>query len=180
MRNCRLSQVLYVGIALQGMSIVRSALAACYITPHMAVEAFVTSSPVPSALKKGGYQVTRITSDSVLGRRWATIVSCSHPEWPVFAVPAPGGRSVVLSPSETQRSLTESVGGAPLVRAGDIVRLWWQESLLRIEVAGLSEESGGLGKTIRVRLLRTNTDAQLIPKQYSGVIRGLSYVEVQP
>ena len=66
------------------------------------------------------------------------------------------------------------------MRAGDIVRLWWQENLLRIEVAGVSEESGGLGKTICVRLLRTNTDAQLIPKHYFGVIRGLSDVEMQP
>ncbi len=183
MRNGRLSQVIYVGIALfalQGMSIVRSALADCYITPRTAVDAFVTSSPVPSALKKDGYQVTRITWDSVLGLRWATIASCNHPEWPVFAVPAPGRRSLVLSPSETQRSVTDRVGGVPLVRAGEIVRLWRQENLLRIEVAGVSEESGSLGKIIRVRLLRTNTDAQLIPKQFSGVIRGPSDVEMQP
>jgi hypothetical protein len=183
MRNGRLSQVIYVSIvlfALQEISVERQVLAACYSTPRAAIDAFVTSSPVPSALKKDGYQVTRITSDLVLGRRWATIASCSHPEWPVFAVPAPEGRSVVLSPSETQRSLTESVEVAPLVRAGDIVRLWRQEPLLRIEFAGISDESGGLGKTIRVRLLRRNRDDQSIPEQYSGVIRGASDVEMQP
>lgn len=184
MRDRRYYWFRYVGVAalftVQEMSVVSSALAACYSTPSMAVEAFVTSSPVPSALKKGGYQVTRITLDSVLGRRWATIASCSHSEWPVFALPAPGRRSIVLSPSETQRSVTDSVGGVPLVRAGEIVRLWRQENLLRIEVAGVSEESGSLGKIIRVRLLRTNKDAQLIPKQYLGVIRGPSDVEMQP
>src|SRR3989442_6458684 len=118
MRNGRCSRVIYVGIALfalQGMSIVSSAQAACYRTPRMAVEAFVTSSPLPSALKKDGYRVTGIESDSVLGRRWATIASCSHPEWPLFAVPAPGERSVVGAPPETQRSLIENVGRVPLV-----------------------------------------------------------------
>ena len=57
----------------------------------------------------------------------------------------------------------EGAKTAPVVRAGDIVRLWRQESSLRIEVAGVSEESGGLGKTIRVRLLRRNTDDQSMP-----------------
>jgi hypothetical protein len=183
MRNARCSQVIYVCItlyALQQLSIVRSARAACYSTPRAALAALVTSSPAPPAIKKDGYQVTAIMSDPVLRQRWATIASCSHPEWPVFAVPEPGRRSVVLSPPEAQRSLTEGVGGAPLVRAGDIVRLWRQESLLRIEVVGVSEESGTLGKPIRVRLLRMNMDAQLIPKQYSGVIRGPSDVEMQP
>jgi hypothetical protein len=181
MRNARCSHVIYITLfALQQTPIVRSARAACYSTPQAAIAAFVTSSPAPPPIKKDGYQVAGIMSDSVLRQRWATIASCSHPEWPVFAVPAPEARSVVLSPSETQRSLTERVGGAPLVRAGDVVRLWRLERLLRIEVAGVSEESGSLGKPIRVRLLRMNTDAQLIPKQYSGVIRGPSDVEMQP
>jgi hypothetical protein len=55
-----------------------------------------------------------------------------------------------------------------------------QEGVLRIEAAGVSEESGGLGKTIRVRLLRRNTDDQSIAKQFSGVIRGPLDVEMQP
>jgi Chaperone for flagella basal body P-ring formation len=183
MRNARCFHVicLYITLfALQGMFIVRSARAACYSTPRAALEAFVANSRAPTALKKDGYQVTGIESDSVLGRRWATIASCSHPEWPVFAVPAPGGRSVVVAPPEMQRSLTENAARTPLVRAGDIVRLWRQENLLRIEVAGISEESGGSGQTIRVRLLRSNRDNQSIPEQYSGVIRGPSDVEMEP
>jgi len=142
----------------------------------MAVEAFVATSPIPSPLNNEGYQVTGISSDSVLGRRWATIANCSHPEWPVFAVPASGA----VPPAETQRPLTDKGGRTALVRAGDIVRLWKQESLLRIEIAGVSEENGGLGKTIRVRLLRRNGDGQSIPEQYSGVVRGPSDVEMRP
>jgi flagella basal body P-ring formation protein FlgA len=107
------------------------------------------------------------------------IVSCGHPEWPAFAFPANGAISIKTL-QEGDRSLTESVKTAPVVRAGDIVRLWRQESLLRIEVAGVSEESGGLGNTIRVRLLRRNPDDQSIPEQFSGVVRGPSNVEIQP
>jgi len=182
MRNCPCSRLRYVGItalfALRGMSIVSTAQAACYDTPHMAAEAFVTSPSVAPALKDG-YQVTRIESDSVLGRRWVTIASCSHPEWPVFALPAPGAGSVV-APPEAQHTLTDNVRKAPLVRAGDVVRMWRQERLLRIEFSGVSEENGGLGKTIRVRLLRRSTDDQSIPEQFSGIIRGPSDVEMQP
>jgi hypothetical protein len=60
------------------------------------------------------------------------------------------------------------------------VRLWKQEDLLRIEVAGVSEESAGLGQTVRVRLLRGNTDDQSISEHFSGVVRGPSNVEMLP
>src|ERR1700709_2222359 len=134
MRRYRYSRLKNLGItallALPGMSVVNSAQAACYSTPHMAVEAFVTSSSVTPALKDG-YQVTGMQSDLVLGERWATIVNCSHPEWPVFALPAPGGRSVI-APPEAQHALKDNVRKAPVVRAGDVVRMWKQERLLRI------------------------------------------------
>jgi hypothetical protein len=73
-----------------------------------------------------------------------------------------------------------SVGPIPVVRAGDIVRLWKQEDLLRIEVAGIAEESGGLGKTIRVRLLHRSADDQGNQERFSGIVRGPSDVEMQP
>ena len=44
----------------------------------------------------------------------------------------------------------------PVVRAGDVVRLWSREEDVRIEVAAMAEESGGLGKTVRVRLMPRN------------------------
>jgi flagella basal body P-ring formation protein FlgA len=107
------------------------------------------------------------------------IVSCGHPEWPALALPANGPISIKAS-QKMNRSLTESVKTAPLIRAGDMVRLWRQESLLRIEVVGVAEESGGLGNTIRARLLHGNTDDQSIPEQFFGVVRGPSNVEIQP
>jgi hypothetical protein len=164
---------------LQGMSMAGSSRAACYSTPRTAIDALVANSSLSAALKNDGYRVTRIQSDKVLGQRWAMIARCGHPEWPVFALPA-NGASSLASPQEEERSATEGSRTVPIVRAGDVVRLWRKESLLRIEVAGVSEESGGLGKTIRVRLLHSNTDDQSIPEQLSGVIRGPLDVEMQP
>jgi hypothetical protein len=173
-RSVRLISLLII----LGIFLARVAAATCYSTPRIAVDAVVTSSLFPSALKNGGYRITNIQSDPVLGQTWAMIASCGHPEWPAFALPA--NRSVLKAHQETKRSLTEGVRTGPVVRAGEIVRLWRQESLLRIEVTGVSEESGGLGKTIRVRLLRRNTDDRSIEQQFSGVVRGPSSVEIQP
>jgi Chaperone for flagella basal body P-ring formation len=183
MSNSFRSQLRYLRVisllVLQTVLVVNSARAICYVTPRAAFDAAITSSSFSPTLESSGYRVTRIQSDPVLGRRWAMIVSCSHPEWPALALPANGTISIKTL-QEGNRSLTESIKTAPVIHAGDIVRLWRQESLLRIEIAGVSEESGGLGNTIRVRLLRRNTDDQSIPEQYSGVVRGPSNVEIQP
>jgi len=183
MRNSRFSPLRCVGIvslfSLLSVSTGSLATTACYSTPRMAVDSTDPSSSSSPVTKDGGYRVTKIELDPVLGRRWALIVRCSHSEWPVFVLPANGVGSHA-APLEPARSLSEDLKKSPVVRAGDIVRLWRQENLLRIEVAGVSEESGGLGKTIRVRLLRRNTDDQSMPAQFSGIVRGPSDVEMQP
>jgi hypothetical protein len=183
MSNSLCSQLRYFGLisllTLQGIFVASSARATCYSTPRTAIDAVITGSLSDPDLKSGDYQVVRIQPDSVLGQRWAMIANCDHPEWPAFALPV-NRASSPKAPQGEKRSLTESVRTAPVVRAGETVRLWRQESLLRIEVAGVSEESGDLGKTIRVRLLRRNTDDQSIPEQFSGVVRGPSNVEILP
>jgi flagellar basal body P-ring formation chaperone FlgA len=181
MSNSLCSQLRYVGLVslLHGIFVASSAPATCYSTPRAAIDEVMTSSFIPPALKNSGYKVTKIQSDPVLGQRWVMIASCDHPEWPALALPA-NGANALKTPHDAEGAFTEDVKDAPIIRAGEIVRLWRQESLLRIEVAGISEESGGLGKTIRVRLLRRNTDDQSIPEQLSGVVRGPSNVEIQP
>jgi hypothetical protein len=182
MRNVRFSWPRCVGVVslftLQGISMASSSRAVCYSTPRKAIDALGNSS-YSSALKDDGYRVIKIESDRVLGLRWAMIARCGHPEWPLVALPANGASSVALT-QETERSVSDGLSTTPVVRAGDIVRLWRRESLLRIEVTGVSEESGCLGKTIRVRLLHRNTDDQFIPEQFLGVIRGPLDVEMQP
>ena len=183
MRNGRCSWLRCVGVVslpfLQGLNMASSSRAACYNTPRMAIDALDANSSFSPALTSDGYRVTRIEVDQVLGQRWAMIARCGHPEWPPFALPA-NGVSSLASSREAERSVTEGLRIVPIVRAGDVVRLWRQESFLRIEVAGVSEESGGLGKTIRVRLLHRNTDDQSIPERFFGVVRGPFDVEMQP
>jgi hypothetical protein len=151
-----------------------SSLAVCYSTPRSAVDALVTRSAISSEVSVGGYQVTRIGSDPVLGQKWAMVSRCGHPDWPVFAVPANGAIPF------TAGSAIVGVRRIPLVRAGDIVRLWRQDGILRLEVYGVAEESGGFGSAIRVRFAHENTDDQSTPKRLSGIIRGRSDVEILP
>jgi hypothetical protein len=156
------------------------AQANCYRTPAQAALS-VKEDPLTMLVSDGGgYRLANVRSDSVLGWRWAMIVSCEHPGWPAFAFRIDGLGSVSSS-LETSR-VYENVmrAAAPVVRSGEVVRLWKQEKLLRIEVAGVSEESGGLGKSIHVRLLHPNEDAQFAQKQFSGIVRGASDVEIEP
>ena len=166
-------------LTLPGALVTTLTQAACYKTPRTAIDALRTDSSVSFSSETSGYRVTRLQSDPVLGQRWAMITNCGHPEWPVFALPANDVISLEKI-QETNHPLIESAKVPPVVRVGDLVRLWKQESLLRIEVAGVSEESGSVGKTIRVRLLHSNTDGQSAPEEFSGVVRGPSDVEIQP
>jgi flagella basal body P-ring formation protein FlgA len=129
-------------------------------------------------MKTDGYKVMKIQSDLLLGQRWAILSSCSHPEWPEFALQLTG-RSPITPPQKTATSLREDVPAPSVVHAGDLVQLWKQESLLRIEMPGVSEESGGLGKTVRVRLLHRQVDDQSAPEHFIGIVRGPSNVEIQ-
>jgi hypothetical protein len=150
---------------------------ACYSSPRAAIDAVKPGSALSPVSHGGGYRVTGVQSDRVLGRRWAIVSSCDHTEWPVLAVQTSGSDSG--TPSQANQMPVTSVRSIPTVHAGDIVRLWKQENLLRIEVAGVAEESGGLGKTIRIRLLSRNADDQVIQERFSGIVRGPSDVEMQ-
>jgi hypothetical protein len=160
-------------IALLGVSAASSSGAVCYSTPRSSADASITTSLFSQRIKNYGYQVKWIESDLVLRQKWAMVIRCGHPDWPAFAVPVNGASSFAAT------SATESVRTPPMVRAGDIVRLWRQESLLRFEVSGVAEESGGLGSTIRVRLATRDTYEQSVQERFSGVIRGPWSVEIQ-
>jgi hypothetical protein len=161
-------------IVLLGVSATSSCRAACYSTPRIAANALVTTSSFFADMKNDGYQVMRIESDPVLGKKWAMVSRCGHTDWPVLAVLTNETNSF------TAASVTESDRTAPVVHAGDAVRLWKQESMLRFELSGVAEESGRLGTTIRVRLAHKNTDGQSISEELSGIIRGQSNVEILP
>jgi hypothetical protein len=156
-----------------------SARAACYSTPTAAVNSMKLSSSLPS-LTEGGYQVTSIQTDPILGQRWAMIASCDHPERPAFSVQTEGPDAAEHSLVSGPQTVLNSTHAAPVIHVGDRVRLWRQEAVLRIELAGVAEENGSLGKLIRVRLLRRNTDDQSTQTEFAGIVRGKSDVEMQP
>lgn len=165
-------------LALQAAALTAFAATVCAKTSAAAIKSVGTKfmlSPVPG---NQGYRVAGVRWDPVMRQSWASIASCAHPEWPEFS----------LRMDEVKEALHESVSPVPLepavavpiVHAGDVVQLWWQESLLRVEVAGIAEESGGLGETIRVRLLRRSTEGQFHEEELTGVVRGRADVEMQP
>jgi hypothetical protein len=159
-------------LSLRTVSVLAEAV--CAVTPAAAIE---SSGTVSLSMPMGeSYRVTSIHWDPVLRQSWATIARCDHPEWPKFTLRA-GERNAVFTRLAAQVR-DERLPTLPVVRAGDIVRLWRQEDLLRIEVTGVAEESGSVGKTIRVRLLRRKMDGQSEEKQFTGIVRGPSDVEM--
>jgi hypothetical protein len=146
----------------------------CAGTPAAAME-LAGAKAAPSPADGKGYRVASVRWDPVMQQSWATIVSCEHPEWPGVSL-----RTTEVS--EVQRGLGAPLREerSPLVRAGDIIELWRQEDLLRIEVSGIAEQSGGMGETIRVRLLRRQGSSQSVEEQFSGIVRGRADVEMQP
>jgi hypothetical protein len=109
---------------------------------------------------------------------WATVVSCAHPERPGISLRVdeahPASRAVAALAQRDRASIT------PVVRAGEIVQIWRQEPLLRIEVAGIAEQSGVVGERIHVRLLHRNDGTSTNEAELTGVVRGRAEVEMQP
>lgn len=160
-------------LSLQGAAFV-SAETMCAGTPAAAIESLGAGSV---AMPEGeSYRVASIHWDPVLRQNWAMIARCDHPEWPKFSLRA--GEKNTASARPVAQVREERRPAVPVVRAGDVVRLWRQDDLLRIEVTGVAEESGSLGKMIRVRLLRRNTDVPSAEKQFTGIVRGPSDVEM--
>jgi hypothetical protein len=178
--NCRLCSTVVLwwiaGWSLLGVGLANVALAACARTPAAAAALMGKSAEASVAGDGGGFRVTSMRWDPLLRRRWALVASCGHPEWPAVEVPVSSlDTSVGLGREQLQSLLPQ----LPVVRAGDVVQLWSREEGLRIEVGAVAEESGALGKTVRVRLMRRSTLGQQAEGQFLGVVRGPHDVEMQ-
>jgi hypothetical protein len=169
-----------IWLSMLNMGALLSAWAACYSTPAAALYSMKPGSSLSPSAEDGGYRVTSIESDPISGRRWAMISSCDHPERPAFSLMTGGSDSAAHSFLREAQIVTDSTKVAPVVHVGDTVRLWKQEAVLRIELAAVAEENGSLGKSIRVRLLRRNTDDQSTQTEFAGIVRGKLDVEMQP
>ena len=140
----------------------------CVSLEEIAVDSLHSSGLSALTAKGGSYRVSEVRWDSVLAQRWAMVISCEHPEQPAFAILTRGS----ITEKTPFKEMTDS---AALVHAGEVVRLWRQEENLRIEVTAMSEESGGLGKKIRVRLIGSDSSEM----QFVGIVRGIADVEMQ-
>jgi flagellar basal body P-ring formation chaperone FlgA len=148
----------------------------CAGTPAAALKSGVTISSLSSPQSADqGYRVTSVRWDPVMRQSWAIIVSCGHPEWPGISL-----RTDEADHTAHGMSVQAREESSPVVRAGGIVALWRQEEMLRIEVTGVAEQSGSVGETIRVRLLRRPGSNQSVEEQFSGIVRGRADVEMQP
>lgn len=172
---CLRGAILLSLIALSGLQSASAFAAGCAETPAAAARLAGTKAMSSFMPEDKGYRVANVRWDPVMQQSWATIVSCEHPEWPGVSLRTD-------KTSEMQRGLSTRARDehSPLVRAGDVVELWRQEDLLRIEVSGVAEQSGSVGETIRVRLLRRAGSNQSVEEQFNGVVRGRADVEMQP
>src|SRR5665213_2222820 len=169
------SKWMLCALAIASLQGITTFAAVCARTPADAVRLAGTKTG-PSAMPEDkGYRVASVRWDPIMQQSWATIVSCDHPEWP-------GVSLRTAESSDAQRGLNTQarVDRSPVIRAGDVVELWRQEDLLRIEVSGVAEQNGSIGETIRVRLLRRAGSNQSVEAQFSAVVRGRADVEMQP
>jgi hypothetical protein len=127
----------------------------------------------------GGYRVVARRWDAVLRTGWELRQNCAHPEWPahsvaVGAITAGGGIGV----TEVLRPSAELVPPL-LVRAGDAVRLWLQDSTVRIEMSGVAEQSARSGERVLVSVTKQDADEGLTIQRIAGIVRGVGDVEME-
>ena len=170
-----------MGLSLLGAGLPSLAWAACASTPAAAVGNVSGKSVQPSTTSDGvGFRVQSERWDPVLREQWALVVNCAHPDWPAIEFPSPALSKRSAGLIQTERPEAQGLfSSLPVVRAGDVVQLWGIQGDLHIEVAAMAEQSGGMGKTIRVRLMQRETLGPQIQEQFDAVVRGPHDVEMK-
>jgi flagella basal body P-ring formation protein FlgA len=68
---------------------------------------------------------------------------------------------------------------APLVvKAGETVRVWSWDGMVKMETTGVAQVGGELGKRIRVRLMRQGMESAGTEIFVTGMVSGLGSVEM--
>ena len=161
-----------------GMAASNSTAATCASTRSAPIDSVQSTGSSPLTATSDVSRAKTVRWDPILRQRWITLEHCDHPERPAFA--RRGLDSILDTASLPQPDQKEMFHASlPIVRAGDVVRFWRHEDHLRIEVLAVSQESGGLGTSVHVRLIRADTAEQQPERQLSGVIRGPADVEMQ-
>ncbi len=122
-----------------------------------------------------GYRVIASEWDAVLRRSWELRQDCIHPDWPAR----------LAAGSESQQDRNAWIQQAPpsprplAVHAGEPVRLWMQDGMVRIEMSGVTEQSARVGERVLVRVTRQSDEAGLTVERIGGVVRGAGDVEME-
>jgi hypothetical protein len=159
----------------------------CASTATGAVRAYESGMATDPAAELAGYRVTGVRRDVILGRTWASVGRCGHPEWPEVSVATTAKAQALVavemaSSSQTGRpQIAASLQGRPverLVQPGETVRLWRTETNLRVELTAVCDESGGIGDKVRVHVTSRLEDGVVV-RYLSGRVRGPADVEME-
>ncbi len=138
------------------------------------------------------YRRQSMRFDASLGRAWAMVEVCGHPERPLRAMavtlPREAALAMHLPGAGFDRRTVAGDGGSgfsggaivamiepPLVRAGDTVRLWQSGGAVEMELAAKAEQPGRAGDAIWLR-----SDAGGFTQRMRGVVRSRGSVEMLP
>jgi flagella basal body P-ring formation protein FlgA len=66
-----------------------------------------------------------------------------------------------------------------LVHAGDRVRLWMQDEMVRIEMSGVVEQSARGGDRVMVQIMQHSDDVGMTVERIPGIVRSTGDVEME-
>ena len=126
-----------------------------------------------------GYRVISHHYDAELRKTWELRQDCAHPAWPAHSVAVVSNTPALLAGNSISLPLATVSSIQPiLVRAGEPVRLWSQDSTSRIEITGIAEQSARSGERINVRITRQSDDSGLTIQHIAGIVRAAGDVEI--
>lgn len=142
-----------------------------------------------------GFRVEGVRRDVLLGRSWALVRSCGHPERPAVAVEMlrMAGEEARLGRGRSRAREVAEAGAEPVVRevrrteelaraeapvllAGSRVEVIRVEQNMRLRMEAVAERSAAVGERVRLRVVReAGEDAEFV----EGVVRGAGLVEME-
>ena len=146
----------------------------------------------------GGFRVEGVRRDVLLGRSWAVVRSCEHPERPAVVVEmlrlAGNGALAEMSglPGRGRLRAREAAAGSqavwptekqaaaraetPVLVAGATVQVVRMEQNVRLTMAAVAQRSAAMGERVRLRVVREAGESEQFVE---GVVRGAGLVEME-
>jgi hypothetical protein len=144
----------------------------------------VLDAQAQSGCAADGYRVIAQRWDPVLKRGWESRQECMHPDWPLrmVAMSTRADDALATGPAmiraKAAEPASEKMQQPLLVKAGDTVRVWMQDSALRIEMTGVVDRSARQGDRVAVQMTRHDEETGLTVQRIEGTVSGLEEVEI--